>query len=212
MLLEFLLKLSIGISIHYWKQNALLKKGRPPRVFYSPLKLSENITLPASFDSDGILEKNWITIYPDGTRIDGKYAFHFWCIDRGFDTYKKFEEYRGILKKYSSFRKNGLIDATDKFISTFSHVPLEKVFYLDFFSYEIFGRTKWGQLVLHAKLSEDKQLMKEVFSWAKPKIENIIKEYNIDCVGYIPHSLKRKKSIFATTEEFSSSFDLRTAS
>jgi len=184
------------------EEKTIIKKGRPPKVFYSRAKRTKDVTLPSSFDPDGILNENWITIQPDGTRIDGEYAFYFWCLDRGFDYKKKFQEYKNILKKYDAFRKEGLIDATGKFTSTFSDTTLKNIFYLDFFSYEVFGRTKWGQLVLHAKLSEDRHLMQEVFSWAKPKIEFVIQKYDIDEIGFIPHSLRRKNPFLPELKKF----------
>jgi len=49
-----------------------------------------------------------------------------------------------------------------------------------------------GQVLLYAKNSQDKRLIKELVLEIKPKIEKIIKEFNIDGVGFIPPTVKRE--------------------
>lgn len=61
------------------------------------------------------------------------------------------ELYQETRKKYDNYRIDGLISGMSKFRSTFDDVALDGVFYLDFYSLEIFGKTKLGQLLLFAK-------------------------------------------------------------
>lgn len=48
-----------------------------------------------------------------------------------------------------------------KLQTSFSDVALDKVFCVDFYSMEIFGKTKLGQLLLFAKQSQDRQLIND---------------------------------------------------
>lgn len=184
------------------------KHGSAPRVFYSAKdKKKELHTHLASrtilSNKNIFLENNWLTITPEGKRISGEEGFAYWCQKRSFDPDIKKEEYIEVLHKYDDFRKDGYVDATEKFYATFpAQKILQKAFYLDFFSYEIFGRTKWGQLVLHAKLSEDKKLLHEVYTWADPLIKKIVNENNITAIAYIPHSLKRKNPFIPGLKKF----------
>lgn len=182
------------------EDKAIIKKGSLPNIVYLPANSSIHVgDLP---DPNALLEENWLTVLPDGMRLNGVTGFTLWCDERGFDPFKKYIEYSDVLKKYNRYRTNGWIDATQKFRDIFPEAALEKVFYLDFYSYEIFGKTKWGNLVLYAKLNEDKVLMDEVFSWAKPKIEAIVRKHNIEFIGFIPHSLKRKTPFLPNLKKF----------
>jgi len=103
-------------------------------------------------------------------------------------------------EKYDSFRKDGLIDGLAKIKMTFSQVNLDDLFYLDFYSIERFGKTKLGQLLLYAKQSQDKSLMKELAAAIKPKVDKVIKKYKIDGVGFIPPTVKRETQLMKELE------------
>ncbi len=183
------------------QENKIQKHGSAPKVFYSAIASPQSIFEHTKEDT--LLQENWLTITPEGRRLSGEEGFLHWCQKRDINPEIKKEEYIRIFHRYDGFRRNGYIDATEKFLVTFPEKRvLKKAFYLDFFSYEIFGRTKWGQLVLHAKLSEDKNLLKEVYSWADPLIKKIINDNNITAIGYIPHSLKRKNPFIPGLKKF----------
>ncbi len=183
------------------EQEAIIKQGSAPKVAYKA-NTKEDTTLIHQ-EQNPLLEQNWLTITPEGKRIEGTKGFVHWCHKRGFELVKKQKEYARIFEKYNRFRKDGYIDATQKFYDIFPQQKvLKKAMYLDFFSYEIFGRTKWGQLVLHAKLSEDTKILKEVYAWADPLIKKIINTHNITAIGYIPHSLKRKHPFIPGLKKF----------
>lgn len=175
-------------------EDSIIKKGSAPNVFYFPKNKQE---IPRNFrDSTNLLKKNWLTVLPNGNVLKGENGFSYWCEQRGFDPEKKQNEYREIYNEYQKFRKKydsiNYIDATIKFREIYTEKALIKSFYLDFFSYPVFGRTKWGQLVLYSKLNEDKKLLKNVGEWARPVIEKIIEKYNIKAIAFVPHSLKRE--------------------
>lgn len=191
------------------EEKKIQKHGSAPKVLYSAIDPEKNTSVHFSertVSKNGeniLLEKNWLSITPEGKRISGEKGFEYWCTKRGFDPDIKKSEYIKIFHQYDQFRKDGYIDATEKFYTTFPNQKIiKKAYYLDFFSYEIFGRTKWGQLVLHAKLSEDPKLLHEVYSWADPLIKKIINQHNITAIGYIPHSLKRKTPFIPGLKKF----------
>jgi len=167
------------------------KKGSAPRVFYFAIK-AERATQAID---DTVLADNWLTITPDGRQLAGSMGFTEWCHTRNFDTMTKLREYHKIYHDYDHWRDDSeykIIDATPKFRETFSDNILSKAVYFDFFSYPVFGRTKWGQILLHAKLSEDKHLLKTVAEWSAPRIDSLITSENIDAVAFVPHSLPRR--------------------
>src|SRR3989338_6863356 len=95
-------------------------------------------------------------------------------------------------KYYIPYKKNGLIDGMYKLKNTFDKIYLDKIFYLDFYSIERFGKTKLGQLLLYAKQSQDKSLIKELASQIRPKVESLIESFDVDAVGFIPPTVKRE--------------------
>ena len=96
------------------------------------------------------------------------------------------------MKKYYRFKKNGIIDGKIKMKQTFKKVNVDKLYYLDFYSIERFGKTKLGQLLLYAKQSQDKKLIKFLSDSIIGNINTLIKKYKIDGVGYIPPTVKRE--------------------
>ena len=68
---------------------------------------------------------------------------------------------------------------------------LDRTYYVDFYSIERFGKTKLGQLLLYAKQSQNKELMRAVVREAKPAIEHIIQKHHIDALAFVPPSVKR---------------------
>jgi len=62
---------------------------------------------------------------------------------------------------------------------------------MDFYSYEIFGKTKLGQLLLYAKQSQDREMINQIADMAKPIVDQLIRKYKIDGVGFIPPTVKR---------------------
>jgi predicted amidophosphoribosyltransferase len=101
-----------------------------------------------------------------------------------------------------SFKKQGLIEATQKITTSFSHNYLEKIWYVDFYSWEIFGKTLLGKLILHAKQNSDEVLMKRIAKEVQTPITDLIAREKFDMIGIIPHSVPRKKDFLRTTVKF----------
>lgn len=185
-------------------KDKISKIGKPPKVFYF-IKKQEIPKISGDFDIDNwakkIIEKNYLIITPGGERKEGLDGFIYWCQKTNQPIEKTAKEYAKTLEKYNTFKKDGFINGMEKLKATFPKVYLNSVFYLDFYSIERFGKTKLGQMLLYAKQSQNKKLMKELISSVKPHIEQLIKKYKIDGVGFIPPTVKRETQFMKELEK-----------
>ena len=185
-------------------EGRLIKVGKPPKVFYSLAKGNEkikNIVEVVDSNVEKIIENNFLIITPDGQRREGMTGFVYWCEKTKQSVGKTAKEYVDSFRKFDAFKKNGLIDGMKKFKATFEGVFLNKVFYVDFYSIERFGKTKLGQLLLYAKQSQDKKLMKELTVEVKPKVDYLVDKYGIDGIGFIPPTVKRQVQFMKELEK-----------
>lgn len=172
----------------------LIKTGRPPKVFYA-LKVEEIKDEEVKIDvkTKKIIEQNYFIITPGGERLEGLSGFIYWCHKQDLPVFKTAQEYIKTIGKYSVYRKDGRIDGMQKMRGTFKNsLFLDDVYYLDFYSIERFGKTKLGQMLLYAKQSQNKKLMKELIDAIKPIIEKTINKFNIDGVGFVSPTVKRE--------------------
>ncbi len=181
--------------------NKINKIGRPPKVFYF-VKKEEDARLQINLNKKikNKIEEKYLIITPSGDRKSGIEGFVYWCDKNKLPIEKTAQEYIETLKKYEKFRKNGLINGITKIKTTFKKTALKNLFYLDFYSIERFGKTKLGQLLLYAKQSQDKRLMKELIDIIKPKIDQVIYKYKIDGIGFIPPTVKREIQLMKVIE------------
>jgi len=175
-------------------QGEVEKIGKPPKVFYliSELKDKEKEYAGVDDKTKQFIEQRFIDITPNGEVENGWSAFISWCLKRGQDVKQSAVDYLSILKKYDSLRKDGLLDGMTKIKNTFTNVYLDHIFYLDFYAIETFGKTKLGNLLLYAKQSQDKKLIKQISTDIKPRIEALIKLYKIDAIAFIPPTVRRE--------------------
>jgi biotin operon repressor/hypoxanthine-guanine phosphoribosyltransferase len=176
-------------------ENKVIKIGRPPKVFYS--LADDPVPLPArpvAIDEKvkNTIDNEFMYITALGAKLMGWDAFLYWCDERKLDVAKTTDNYLKTLYKYNSYKESGLIDGMHKMKTSFDGVYLDKIFYLDFYSIEIFGKTKLGQLLLFAKQSQDRKMINEIVDTIKPEIEKLIKDRKITAVGFIPPTVKRE--------------------
>lgn len=176
------------------EQNKITKIGRPPKVFYLIKEFAKikKQKFNISEKLKNIIKENFLIITPSGEKKQGLDAFSYWCEKQNLSFEKTALEYEKILKKYNAFKKAGLISGMKKIKSTFNKAWLDYVYYLDFYSIERFGKTKLGQLLLYAKQSQSKKLIKELIEIVKPDINKIIKKHKIQAIGFIPPTVKRE--------------------
>ncbi|MDO8575548.1 MAG: HTH domain-containing protein [bacterium] len=169
------------------EEGLIYKIGRPPKVFYliseDKIKKEDN---NVDEKTKKIIDENFLNITASGERQEGFEGFINWCLKRKDPLEKTAKEYVKTLKKYKLYKKDGLINGMHKIKGTFPDTAVDKLFYLDFYSIERFGKTKLGQLLLYAKQSQNRGLIKELVDQIRPQIEELIKKYKIEAVGFIP--------------------------
>lgn len=176
-------------------KQRIYKVGAPPRVFYLMKQEADRVDLPKikiDIGDQKIIDENYLLITSMGEKKQGMEAFRYWCDRTAQPVGKTAKEYVRIWQKYNSCKKNGLIDGTSKLKNTFPYTAVDKLYYLDFYSVERFGKTKLGQLLLYAKQSQNKQIIKELIVDISPKIEHLVKKCAIDAIGFIPPTVKRE--------------------
>jgi DNA-binding Lrp family transcriptional regulator len=174
-------------------KGKLRKIGRPPKVYYS-LEVNKEKGDIAQVDkqTQRIIDDKYLYISPTGEAIPGWKGFVAWSNKKNQDPIKTAKEYIATIKKFNQFRKNNLIDGMPKMKNTFKEVFLDKLFYLDFYSIERFGKTKLGQMLLYAKQSQSTPLIHQLINEIRPQILEIITKYKIDGILFIPPTVKRE--------------------
>ncbi len=175
------------------EEGKISKIGIPPKVYYylSERKMTKD-TPYLDKNTEEFINTNYLYISPIGERLDGVAGFVEWCKKTNQSVEKTAKNYVETINKYYKFKRHGLINGTLKLKNTFQRTGLEKLYYLDFYSIDRFGKTKLGQMLLYAKQSQNKALMKEISTNIRPKIMRLIKKLNITSIGFIPPTVKRQ--------------------
>lgn len=185
----------------YLKNKEIAKIGKPPRVFYYiPEKKEKEKKYAISNKIKAFIEERFFDITPTGKISKGWQGFVEWCLKRDQNIEKSAEDYFNILNKYGKIKKNGLIDGMSKMKNSFSKVYLDQIFYIDFYSIERFGKTKLGKILLYAKQSQDKKMIKEISKQVRPYIKWLVDKYKIDAVAFIPPTVKRETQLMKELE------------
>ena len=184
-------------------EGKVVKIGRPPVVFYMlqeerDISMSDIIINNRTRD---LIEKKYLIITAGGEHKEGVAGFAYWFQQNHLPLNKTATEYEKTLKKYEALRQDGLLDGMRKFQTTFETVNLDQIFYLDFYSIERFGKTRLGQLLLYAKQSQNKKLMRELMIDIYPMFNKILKKYRIDAIGFIPPTVKREVQFMKELEK-----------
>jgi len=196
--------LDISLSMTHRHLNVLLDKkviqktGAPPRVYY--MLASEESEIDSNNDSitidqeiRDIIEDTFFSVSARGEKGEGWKGFVRWCKKRKFDIVARAHEYVKIYDKYNALRTHGVLSGKARMQNVFGEkLCLQDVFYADFYAWEVFGKTKRGQLLLYAKQSQDRKMMRDVAQSVRPLIETLMKEKNIDAVGFIAPTVQRQ--------------------
>ena len=198
------------------------KLGMPPQVFYvlddgsgsvgksqidsdnsdsiSGIATISDVSTKISESTQKVINDNFLTITPSGERREGFLGFVYWCNKQNLPLEKTAEEYVKTLEKYQAYKKEGLIDGIYKIKTTFDQCFLDNLFYLDSYSIERFGKTKLGQLLLYAKQSQSRTLIKELVDKVAPQLKAIIEKYKVEAIGFIPPTVKREVQLMKELE------------
>lgn len=187
------------------ESEKITKSGKPPRVYYSISRTRTKTLKITGLIVDSEIKKaiddNFLYVTPVGQKLIGREGFVKWCADRNQDVTKMSKIYLKTIKEYNRYKKEGLIDGMAKMKSTFKDVVLDKVFYIDFYSIEIFGKTKLGQTLLFVKQSQDVRLMNEMIDSIQPSVMQAVKKFKIDGIVYIPPTVKREQQLMKQLEK-----------
>ena len=198
----------LGISDRYIRKmlsellldNKVEKTGTPPIVYYFIVsKESKNVTPSVK----KVINDNYLYVSSAGEYYEGLTGFVKWCEKTNQDVSKTAKEYVETIKKYIKYKdsKTGLINGMSKLKSTYSTIYLDKVFYIDFYSIERFGKTKLGQILLYAKQSQDLNLIKKAVEMIRPSLEKVIVDENIDGICYVPPTVKRQVQLMEESKK-----------
>ncbi len=179
----------------------IAKEGKSPRVYYFLAEKSAEVPY-GKVDKQllDFVNKRYLYVTPLGEKMSGIGGFVKWCSKTGQDLQKTISEYVSTQKRYDKWLKNGVISGLEKLKNTFAKVYLDKVFYLDFYSIERFGKTKLGQLLLYAKQSQSKEIIAELMEEVRPKIIQLINKYQISSVAFVPPTVKREVQLMREIE------------
>jgi len=179
----------------------IIKTGTTPKVYYS---LNESVA--NHFDElnpiDLLIEHNYIYVTPTGEILRGVNGFETWCNKADLDFSKEKKQYYKLLISLNKHKKNGLINATKKILSSKQNVILDNIYFSDFYTIGYYGKTKLGQLVYVGKSSQNKEVIGEIGSMIKPALINLIKDKNIKHIGFIPPTIGRKIQILDVLREY----------
>ena len=194
------------------QQNKIIKRGSPPKVFYSLASLPKKTTVAnvSSEDAD-FLKRHFYFISPIGDAFEGLEAMIAWTSRHHLDLDKTIMEYKKTLKKYLAYQTHNLIDGMKKMQGTFPQVYLDHLYYFDFYAIERFGKTKLGYYLLYSKQGQSISFINELIALVKPKIKNTIKQLKVDAIAFVPPTVKRELQIMKILEK-ECSFGLRVLS
>jgi len=172
-------------------EQTIIKIGETPKVYYSinPIEFEESAILD---QNDQTIEQNYIYVSPSGEITRGIAGFQIWCQKNKFDFSKEKKLLTEKIKSTQKLKKNNLISAKKIILSGKKELFLDDIFFSDFYNLDHFGKTKLGQLVFLGKTSQNKELIREVAVTIKPAITEIIKQYDIKLICYIPPTIDRK--------------------
>lgn len=182
------------------EEGLIEKIGKPPKVFYRIKQEEKSPVLVLGYNIRNILDEYFYYVSPQGKELVGTKGFISWCLERDFDIPKKAQEFVDITKKYQKLRKNNLLNATSKLKNTFER-GADELYYYDFYSIEVFGKTKIGQKLLYAKQSENKALIKEITETIRKPIQDLIDRKAIDAVAYIQPTIPRNVQFMKVLEK-----------
>jgi len=188
------------------EDNIIVKMGSAPKTIYRLVEIKSVKSERHIITKEVLtfLDLNFIVITEIGQLLMGLEAFEYWCKKRKLPVTKTIEEYKKTLHKYEEYKnENGIVSGLHKLTSTkeLVQIYLNDVWYLDFYAIERFGKTKLGNLIHYAKQGQSIALMKLLLKEIKIPLQNIINEYQIDAVAFVPHTVKRKVQLMEYLEK-----------
>ena len=185
------------------EENTVQKFGRTPKTIYRIInKLNfikeEEMEYVSTSSETHFMNQNFLAVTEMGDLLQGIDAFKHWCKMRHLPLQKTINEFNETKKKYSNYYdKTGIIDGTEKLNNTkgYEKIFLNKLFYLDFYAIERFGKTRLGTLLHYAKQGQSKFLMRILVDEISKRIKDFIKNNKVDAVVFVPPTIRRELQI-----------------
>lgn len=183
------------------REGEIAKVGKSPRVYYYIPETKLGVQDYAlDKETANFVNQRYLYVTPLGAKLQGMSGFEEWCRKTKQEVVKTAKEYVLTQKRYDKWMKKGMINGIDKLKRTFPKVYLDELCYLDFYSIERFGKTKLGQLLLYAKQSQSREVIRELVMEVKMIIKMLVKNRRIDAVGFIPPTVKREVQLMRELE------------
>lgn len=187
-------------------EGRVTKLGRTPKTIYrwQGKKDETKPTLPEiSADDRVFLKRNFLMVTEMGDLVEGLEAFSHWCRQRKLPVEKTLTEFRLTKQKYEPYYdKDGMISGLDKLRNTkgYERIGLDKLFYLDFYAIERFGKTRLGTLLHYAKQGQNKFLMQIMMNEIATRIKSFIDRQRADAIAFIPPTIRREVQLMKFME------------
>jgi len=189
------------------EKKIIEKLGRTPKTVYRVLDKNKIIdsktTIQVNENQQSFLQKNFVLITPIGEFLEGLEGFSVWCKKRNLPLQKTIDEFEKTKKKYFSYYNDlQIIEGSQKLQKTYGKETfLDKIYYLDFYAIERFGKTRLGVILHYAKQGQNKYLMQKLIEEIKLSIHQIVKEYKPDAVCFVPPTIRRETQIMKFIQE-----------
>jgi hypothetical protein len=184
------------------ENKEVIKLGSSPKTIYRKNETKEpsitNDNSKISEDELTFLQENFLLVTDIGNLVEGIEAFTYWCKQRNLPLEKTIKEFILTKKKYEVYyNKAHIIDDIEKLKNTkeYETIWLDKLYYLDFYAIERFGKTRLGTLLHYAKQGQNKFLMNIMMKEIDEKLKLFIEENNIDAVAFVPPTIRREVQI-----------------
>lgn len=179
--------------------------GKPPRVYYMLKPKTKTVYVSElTLEDEQFLNLHFLLVDALGNLLEGLEAMSYWCEKQGLPIQKTIAEYIETRKRYLAFyNREHLIDGTDKLLTTkgIPSIGVDKIYYLDFYAIERFGKTRLGTLMHYAKQGQNKALMKQIVNEIRQRVFRLIDEKKIEAVLFVPPTIDRKVQIMKVLQK-----------
>lgn len=177
------------------------KTGSTPKVYYS---LSDNqyLNIDTLDINDLLVENNYIFVSPSGDILRGNRGFSEWCSKNNFDIEKEKKLFVKTILSTKELKVDDLISAKNRILSGKKEVYLDDIFFSDFYTQNHFGKTKLGQLVYVGKSAQNKDVIFEISSLIRASLNELVLNYEIKHICYVPPTIDRKVQILDTLKQY----------
>ncbi|HEX6462556.1 MAG TPA: hypothetical protein VFZ58_04830 [Candidatus Saccharimonadales bacterium] len=198
---------TLGVSRQYVQRLLAENSGRftisgsgPNRFYRNAAPITEEgVTRPMAEDISAkdarAIDENFYSLTPLGEELTGRKGLIDWSLARNFDPVAKQKEYLSILQKYYPPHFKSPMNVTEKVKSALGDIAVEEIWAVDYYNFEIFGKTKLGTQVLVAKQTGDAQMIKQIVQKLEIATEYIIDKYNIEAIAFVSPTLQRPSQL-----------------